>query len=187
MGDQFDPSDLNDATKKAYCVHLADGATERRAAAVNRVTLADVRLAMKNDPQFALDVAAAQADAIGKVEDALRENALKGDTQAQRYFLNNRASEDWKERSTVDHAGQGSALAIEFKVEFTEALRGVNRGAIIDLVEDVEDAELVASDEQRALPPVVLARDAPPVPRQPRVVDEGSDGTDPVAPPTPPE
>lgn len=175
MPEPLSPVVLDTAKKKQFVALVAEKATDKRAAAQCGVPIATIRQAAKDDPWFADQWEAAKALNIGEVEDALRGKAIAGDVQAIRYFLNNRAGDDWKERVTHDVSAQ-HVVTVDFSRQFSEAIRGAERHAIIDVVETVE-AELVSSDEY-ALPAVVLARDAVELPRQSGAADEAQHGDD---------
>lgn len=54
-------------------------------------------------PEFSEAIETGRAKGIATITNALFSNAKKGDTQAQKYYLNNRDNANWKDRQTTDH------------------------------------------------------------------------------------
>ena len=78
---------------------------------INRSTLTDWTLA---HPVFAAAIQLGKADAIDRIERALHKRAegfehkdtyYPPDTHAIKYYLGNKRSQDWREKTAVEHSG----------------------------------------------------------------------------------
>jgi hypothetical protein len=65
-----------------------------------------------------------QQAAIGKVENALYESAIKGNLGAQVFFLKNRAADRWKDKTEQVRTVQAAAAADLTDDELAEAVKG---------------------------------------------------------------
>lgn len=68
---------------------------------------------VKDYPNFLKAIEQGQADGIDKVTNALFKNCIAGDTTAQKYYLNNRDNDNWKDRidTTTKHSFDLSGLS----------------------------------------------------------------------------
>lgn len=60
---------------------------------------------LKEYPEFLKAVDDGRAEGIKQVSNALFKNCIKGDTGAQKYYLNNRDNHNWKDRVENTHQG----------------------------------------------------------------------------------
>ena len=69
-------------------------------------------------PQFSQAIAEGQAKGIATITNALFTNAKAGDTQAQKYYLNNRDNANWKDRvhSNTDVTSGGKPISNEYHI-----------------------------------------------------------------------
>ena len=65
-------------------------------------------------PQFSQAIKTGRDKGIAQVTNALFKKATEGDTQAQKYYLNNRDNQNWKERRENTHQGpEGGPVQIQ--------------------------------------------------------------------------
>lgn len=104
------PSLFDDARKARY-LELREGTEGRppmsrsKACRELNITISTVRHACTTDDVFAGQVELLEAEKVEEVEDALHKAALEGSVPAAKFFLTNRAKEDWEERQVVDNQG----------------------------------------------------------------------------------
>lgn len=125
--------------RRRFLRELEQGATRTAACSEVGVTFATVRRIIREDHEFAQDVADAEAIKVEAVEQALFATALKGNVEAQKFYLTNRAREEWANRQSVEHTGRdGGPIAIATAA--TIALQNVlsapdTRIAALDFIE----------------------------------------------------
>jgi hypothetical protein len=86
-----------DVCKKAETL-AAQGLTMDQIAAVLGVGVRTVYEKQAQYPQFSQAISDGKAKGIATITNALFQNAKSGDTQAQKYYLNNRDNANWKDR-----------------------------------------------------------------------------------------
>ena len=106
----------NEKKKGAYLELLRQGVLRGAAAEAIKVDRTTIWRWIKEDPEFAAAVEAAEMSAIEAVEDALYKAALEGNVVAMQVILYNRAPYRWadKRRVSHEHSGPGGG-PIEFK------------------------------------------------------------------------
>lgn len=60
----------------------------------------------KSNTDFNDAITRGQARAIDVVTNALFQNAQAGDISAQKYYLNNRSNQSWKDKQELEHSGE---------------------------------------------------------------------------------
>lgn len=99
-----------DRTKLVYLAHLERGLRRSAAREAVDVSVSVVNRWRNEDPEFFEAELQAEETAAEKVEDALYQSAVNGNTQAQLYWLKNRAPKRWRDARSVDvevtHQGQ---------------------------------------------------------------------------------
>lgn len=133
--------------KLQYLGLLTEGVSRSRAARSVGMTNSGIRQAMIADDRFREDVEQVLAERNDDVEQALYETALRGNVEAQKFWLTNRADSEWANRSRVEHTGRNGG-PIEVATQATLALRS----ALLDrdtreLAVDFIDAELAPTRE----------------------------------------
>lgn len=129
--------------RETFLAALADGGSRSDAAVAAGVSIAAVRYAIRTDDEFKHLVNDAEAAKVEAVEAALFRKAVQGNVEAQKFYLTNRAREEWANRHAVEHSGSGGG-PIAIAAAATIALQNVltepaTRLAAIDYI----DAELV--------------------------------------------
>lgn len=76
----------------------AAGRSDRYIASVLGVSYARFKETLKFDQRLVEALEQGAAQDIQEVADALRENAMTGNFGAQKYYLNNRAPDEWREK-----------------------------------------------------------------------------------------
>ena len=112
ISSQFDFSDNSPLRTperiKNIILAFEQGATYRQAATsvgIKHTTLLRWRI---RDPELDKAIEKAKMSRVRLVEDALTQNALigfTGNVEAQKFFLKNRASQDWKDNTEHEHTG----------------------------------------------------------------------------------
>lgn len=103
---------LPETTRLVYLAHLEKGLRRNAAALKTGITSECVRKWRRADLDFEEAELRAEEIAAEKIEDALWEAAMNGNTQAQLYWLNNRAPKRWRDMKQkqvdvqVTHQGQ---------------------------------------------------------------------------------
>jgi hypothetical protein len=97
----------DDTKKTAYLEHISNGHTRGYAATLVGLHRTTILRHMKDDKDFAQAVTEAEADAIGKIENALFEAAQSGNVTAIQVFLYNRDPKRWSDKRNVQLAGEG--------------------------------------------------------------------------------
>lgn len=97
--------------QEVYLHHLERGLRRGAAARATNVDITTVREWRRHDPEFIESELRAEESAAETVEDALYQSAMNGNTQAQLYWLQNRAPARWRDKNravdvTVTHTGQ---------------------------------------------------------------------------------
>ena len=65
-------------------------------------------------PDFSNAIEEGKAKGIATISNALFQNAKGGDTQAQKYYLNNRDNQNWKDKVTTELTGaNGGPVAVQ--------------------------------------------------------------------------
>lgn len=113
---------MNSADKKAYLALLGEGMTKSRAAMEIGMTNMGITEAMKTDRRFFEDVHQLLATMTDDVEQALYATALRGNVEAQKFWLTNRDQDNWANRSRVEHTGRNGG-PIEIATQATLALK----------------------------------------------------------------
>lgn len=87
---------------KAMCAkarkHAALGLTKEQIAKVLGLGKSTLYEKLIKHPELLDAIDLGRTEGIGKVTNALFKNCIKGDTAAQKYYLNNRDNENWKDR-----------------------------------------------------------------------------------------
>lgn len=91
-----------DRTKLVYLAHLERGLRRSAARQAVDVSVAVVNRWRNEDPEFMEQELQAEETAAEQVEDALFQSAINGNTQAQLYWLKNRAPKRWRDARGVD-------------------------------------------------------------------------------------
>lgn len=113
---------MKQGQKAAYLELLRGGTSRSRAATELGMTNLGIRDAMLADRRFAEDVDQILAERTDDVEEALFHSALKGNVEAQKFWLTNRREGEWANRSRVEHTGRdGGPIAVA--TQATIALR----------------------------------------------------------------
>ena len=88
------------------------GLTMEQIAAVIGMGVRTIYEKQADYPQFSQAIEAGRAQGIATITNALFDNARSGDTNAQKYYLNNRDNANWKDRSTaqIDHTTGGDKI-----------------------------------------------------------------------------
>lgn len=133
--------------KMQYLGLLMEGVSRSRAARAVGMTNSGIRQAMAADARFREDVEQVMAERNDDVEQALYETAMRGNVEAQKFWLTNRDDSEWANRSRVEHTGRNGG-PIEVATQATLALRS----ALLDrdtreLAVDFIDAELAPTRE----------------------------------------
>lgn len=77
----------------------------------------------KEYPELAEAFERGKASGVHEIANALFKNAKDGDTQAQKYYLNNRDSTNWKEKRNHELSGpSGGAIQVEEKTTITHEM-----------------------------------------------------------------
>lgn len=115
---------MESSLKKRYLGLLQEGVTRSRAASAIGMTNVGIKSAMREDRRFAEDVAQVLATMTDDVEMALFQTAMHGSVEAQKFWLTNRAEDEWANKARVEHTGRdGGPIAIA--TQATAALRSV--------------------------------------------------------------
>jgi len=115
-GDNGDikPYKFDDIKKKGYLEHISNGHTRGYAATLVGISRATVCDHMKANSEFAAAVSESEADAIGKVTNALFEAATSGNITAMQVFLYNRDPVNWKDKRNIQLGGlDGGPVKVE--------------------------------------------------------------------------
>lgn len=83
----------------------AQGLTKEQIASVLGMGESTLYEKQVSSPEFSDAIAAGKAQGIQKVTNALFNNCIEGDVPAQKYYLNNRDNDNWKDRITNTHQG----------------------------------------------------------------------------------
>ena len=143
---------MNQGAKKRYLGLLREGVSKSRAASALGMTNLGIRDAMLADKRFAEDVLQVIAERTDDVEEALYQTAMKGNVEAQKFWLTNQREDEWANRSRVEHTGRdGEPIAIA--TQATIALRQVLLDTETrELAVDFIDAQLAPGTVDRGLP-----------------------------------
>lgn len=144
--------DVDIGLKRRYLGLLREGVSKSRAASAIGMSNLGIRDAMLADRRFAEDVSQIIAERTDDVEEALYQTAMKGNVEAQKFWLTNQREDEWANRSRVEHTGRdGGPIAIA--TQATLALRQVLLdGDTRELAVGFIDAELAPQSEPRGLP-----------------------------------
>ena len=111
---------------------------EAETLAAQGLTMAQIALALgmghstlyekkESYPEFSDAIESGKAKGIATITNALFQNAKKGDTQAQKYYLNNRDKENWKDRvhnqTDVTSGGEKISIASLSDAELSQRLK----------------------------------------------------------------
>ena len=73
-------------------------------------------------PQFSQAITAGRAKGVATVTNALFVKCKAGDTVAIKYYLNNRDSDEWRDRRHYEHGGEGGGpIDLRWSVEVVES------------------------------------------------------------------
>lgn len=113
---------------------LRNGERRGAACAGSGVDYKRFRDQLRTDPDFAQAVVEAEAEANERVEDALFNTALAGNTTAQMFWLSNRDPERWTDRRRQD-------VKVDGKIEHDHDVRSILESKLDEI------AARVVSDE----------------------------------------
>jgi hypothetical protein len=139
------------AKKQEFLNMVREGVSKARAAKAVGSTWQGCRSAMRHDDEFAEQVISLIEVMNDDVEQALFDSARKGNVEAQKFWLTNRAREEWQHRTHQVHVGS-SGGPIEIALGATETLAALltredTRGAALGYI----DAELSTPGARGAL------------------------------------
>lgn len=134
--------------KLVYLAHLERG--QRRTAAMNATNIPyyTLRYWRAHDPEFVEAELRAEESCAEQIEDALFASAMSGNTNAQVYWLNNRAPKRWRDAKSkveveVKHTGQieaGERLTKLGELLSRVEARALGPGPQLDIIDvDAED------------------------------------------------
>lgn len=101
------PYKFDHIKKTKYLEHISNGHTRGYAATLVGVSRMTIHDHMKKDKGFADAISEAETDATAKVENALYEAAISGNTTAIQVFLYNRDPKRWSDKRNIQLAGEG--------------------------------------------------------------------------------
>ena len=123
------PFEINDTVCKKAEALAAQGLTMDQIAAVLGIGVRTVYEKQAEYPQFSQAITDGRAKGIATISNALFQNAKKGDTQAQKYYLNNRDKDNWKDRvhnqTDVTSGGEKISIASLSDAALDERLRAL--------------------------------------------------------------
>ena len=118
----------DDVCKKAEAL-AAQGLTMDQISSVLGIGVRTVYEKQAEYPQFSQAITDGRAKGIATISNALFQNAKKGDTQAQKYYLNNRDKDNWKDRvhnqTDVTSGGEKISIASLSDAALDERLRAL--------------------------------------------------------------
>lgn len=118
---------LTAAKKREFLALLSEGFSRTRAAQQCGVTIRTVREAMAADEEFGEAVEHIESFRDDEVVEALHRTAIKGNVEAQKFWLTNRVRQEWANRQTHEHSGPGGG-PIAVAAAATLALQNVLMG-----------------------------------------------------------
>ena len=88
----------------------AQGLDKKQIAKVLGICYQTLNEKTKEFSEFSDAIETGKAKGVATVSNALFEKAKSGDVVAQKYFLNNRNSDNWKDKVHQDHTSNGEGL-----------------------------------------------------------------------------
>ncbi len=95
------------------------GATNEDLAEMLGITTTTIQDWKHKHPDFSAAIKAGKEEADEKVADSLYNQALSGNTTAQIFWLKNRQSKSWREKTEIDHTSAGEKIQ-GINVKFVE-------------------------------------------------------------------
>ena len=114
---------IGNKKKEAFLDELRKGLRRGKAAEAVGISRETVRLAINSDVSFAAKVDQAELDACELVEDALFNQATKGNTTAIQVWLYNRWPERWQDQRNMNKGNALDLFLATLPAELSRALR----------------------------------------------------------------